>query len=391
MNERLAILLRKYFDQSGSEQETAQLMSLLKQSENDEQVKQLMEKEWSKFQEAHPYFNDEEVKGMLGNILGNARTKNIRIVHFLRKWGWAAAAAVILLLGIGAYLRTDNKKTMVSAEIQPGKEGAILTLADGTQIVLDSLGNGVIASQHGAQAVLKDGELIYDRTGSVSGEAVYNTMTTPKGRQFQVTLPDGTKVWLNSASSIRYPIVFAGSERMVTVTGEAYFEVAKNAKMPFKVNVNNKAEVEVLGTNFNVNAYDKEESINTTLLEGSVRVAAIVSSAQPAAILKPGQQAQIPVGQKNQPEKIKVINGTDIGKVMAWKNGLFNFEGATLEEVMRQLERWYNIEVVYEKSIPDIRFEGEMARDIPLSDLLIVLERSDVHFRMEGRKLIVLP
>lgn len=329
-------------------------------------------------------------------------------MHFLRKWSWAAAS-IIVLLGIGAYLWNANKKNngtsvlpVNAGEIRPGKDGAILTLADGTQVVLDSLGNGVIASQNGAKAVLKDGGLTYDPTGNTTGETVYNTMSTPKGRQFHVTLPDGTQVWLNSASSISYPTVFAGGERMVSASGEAYFEVAKNAKMPFKVNVNNKAEVKVLGTHFNMNAYDNEESITTTLLEGSVTVT--VASDRPQAILKPGQQAQIFVGQKtrqgmsNKPAdaatasgKIKVIDNADIDKVMAWKNGFFNFEGATLEEVMRQLERWYDIDVVYEKNIPDIEFGGKLTKDISLTGLLNALERSDVNFRIEGRKLTVLP
>lgn len=337
---------------------------------------------------------------------GTVPTPVVHRVHFLRKWGWAAASAIILL-GIGAYLWTANKKNNGpavvvgnSSEIQPGKEGAILTLANGKQVVLDSLGNGVIASQNGAQAVLKNGALTYDPVGSASGELAYNTMTTPKGRQFLVTLPDGTKVWLNAASSIHYPTVFSGSERKVTVTGEAYFEVAKNARMPFRVNVNGKAEVEVLGTHFNVNAYEDESTINTTLLVGSVRVASPAGQKSQPGIdgdrpvtLRPGQQAQIAnarVGQKAQPG-IKVISNTDIDKVMAWKNGLFYFEGATLAEIMRQVERWYDIEVVYEKEIPNIEFEGKMTKGVSLSGLLMALESSDVHFRIEGRKLIVLP
>ena len=219
------------------------------------------------------------------------------LLLFRRRW-WAAAS-IILVLGIGAYLWSARKKNAAPAvvaadtrvntpDIPPGKDGAILTLADGSQVVLDSLGSGVIALQNGARAVIKNGELVYDLTRAGTGGVAYNTMTTPKGRQFILLLPDGTKVWLNAASSIRYPTVFSGRERKVELTGEAYFEVAKNVRLPFLVNVNDKATVEVLGTNFNVNAYEDEASINTTLLEGSVKVN--------GTVIKPGQQVQVPAG-----------------------------------------------------------------------------------------------
>ena len=332
----------------------------------------------------------------------------VRPVHrmqFLRRWGWVAAS-MILLLGAGAYLWTHSTKDSTPSttvadnrHIAPGKNGAILTLADGSQVVLDSLGNGLVATQNGARVVLKGGGLSYTPTeAGNNNEVAYNTMTTPKGRQFQLTLPDGTSVWLNAGSSLRYPTVFTGPERRVSVTGEAYFEVAHNAQAPFKVSVNDKAEVEVLGTHFNVNAYSNETAIHTTLLNGSVRVSTVADKArenQPFVVLKPGQQAQIPhqgqaVGPAS-PSAIKVINHADINKVMAWKNGLFNFEGASLAAVMRQIERWYDIDIVYEKGIPDITFEGKMTKDVPLKDLLVMLERSDIHFKIENRKLIVLP
>jgi len=312
-------------------------------------------------------------------------------VHFIRRWGWAAAVA--LLLAGSAYFLVNKKDTPApmaakAAEITPGMQGAILTLADGRQVVLDSMASGVVAQQGGTSVVLSNGKLQYDPSGEAATGIQYNKMTTPKGRQFEVTLPDGTKVWLNAASSIRYPTAFTGNERKVEVYGEACFEVAKDAGKPFLVNVNNKASIEVLGTLFNVNAYENEKTINTTLLNGSIKVAT-----HPASIvLKPGQQAQISTTSgANKPEgKIEVINHPDMEKIMAWKNGLFNFEGAGIEEVMRQLERWYNIDVVYENGIPDIQFIGEMSRQISLSDLLEILRRTEVDFRVEGRKLIVL-
>ena len=306
-------------------------------------------------------------------------------VHFMRRWGWAAAVAV-LALGLGAYLlggREKSREPVVAAEgrqdIAPGKNGAVLTLADGSQVELDSLGNGVIATQNGTKVRLNNGQVVYDETGEPAA-AAFNTMTTPRGRQFRITLPDDTKVWLNAASSLRYPTAFTGKERRVEVTGEAYFEVAQNKDLPFRVVVNNTTEVEVLGTHFNINAYTNEQAIHTTLLEGSLRV---LNNGR-GALLKPGQQAQVSAG-------IKVADNVDIDKVMAWKNGIFNFEGATLEQFMRQVERWYDIEVEYEKGVPGITFWGKMTRDIPLSGLLVVLEKSNVRFRLEGRRLIILP
>lgn len=320
------------------------------------------------------------------------------LVRWFTSYSWRAAASIILALGIGAYLWTAHKKntepapTVVHvAGIQPGKQGAILTLADGTNVVLDSLGNGVVATQNGVQVLLKDDGLAYDPAGGASREVMYNAVSTPKGRQFHVTLPDGTQVWLNAASSIRYPTQFSGRARRVEITGEAYFQVAKNRGMPFTANVNNKMTVEVLGTQFNVDAYDNEETINTTLLEGSVKVLVVAASAhQTAVTLKPGQQAQVP-GDQPAPRGIRLVDNVDTGKVMAWKNGLFNFSGIKLEEVMRQLERWYDIEVVYENGVPDIKLMGKMTRGVTLNELLTGLRELGLHYRLEGRKLIVLP
>jgi ferric-dicitrate binding protein FerR (iron transport regulator) len=212
-----------------------------------------------------------------------------------------------------------------------------------------------------------------------------------------VVLPDGTKVWLNAASSLRYPTAFSGKKRQIAITGEAYFEVAKDKAKPFFIKINNEAVIEVLGTNFNVNAYEDEASINTTLLEGSIRVEALGTlrgrpAGRNAVILQPGQQGQIAAGQKTGQRQIKVIKDADIEKVMAWKNGAFNFNNASLEEVMRQLERWYDIQVVYENGIPDIHFGGELSRGVSLADLIKALKDSEIHFRIEeGRRLVVLP
>lgn len=302
---------------------------------------------------------------------------------------WTAAAAILILIvtaGLKWFAKknsspiNDANKISSNQIIEPGKEGALLTLANGKTILLDSAGNGIIAVQEGSKIELNNGQVIYN--ASEATEVTYNTMTTPKGRQFRLVLPDGTRAWLNAASSLRYPTAFKGNERKVEVTGEVYFEVAKNKAMPFRVGINKDMQVVVLGTHFNVNSYSNEESINTTLLEGSVQI----TNKDQKTILKPGQQAQI-----NEGKKINVINDVDVKRVMAWKDGVFDFNNAHLQEVMRQLERWYDIEVVYEKGVPDIEFVGRMGRDLSLSDVLKGLKLSEVHFRVEGRKLIVLP
>ena len=324
-------------------------------------------------------------------LAGNKKRSATIISIFHRKW-FRYAAAIIILSGVGLFFLTNNKqgnseKSTIakskSADIEPGKQGAILTLIDGSKMLLDSLGNGVVTTQNGTKVLLQNGQLVYKTGNSSKAEIGYNTMTTPKGRQFQLVLPDGSKVWLNAASSIKYPTVFSSNERKVEVTGEAYFEVVKNAASPFRVRVNDETEIEVLGTHFNVNSYMNEESINTTLLEGSVSV----KNGSGKLILQPGQQARVAGN-----EKIKLFAEVDVEKVMAWKNGVFNFEDATLEEVMRQLERWYDIDVVYEKNIPRLEFYGKMGRDLSLATVLRGLEKSNVHFRIEeGRKLVVLP
>lgn len=405
-NQHIEQLLEKFSRGEATPADTGQLLTLLQQQDQEEKmvafIEQQLHHDESGNEEDIAYWK-ERLKGGAERITGinddttalPIQTRTVHRMQFLRKWGWAAAA-VVAAIGIGTYFYTNNssepaKQAVVAnpAHIAPGRSGAVLTLADGSQVLLDSLGNGMVATQNGAQVILKSGELAYAPAGTTSNDIAYNTMTTPKGRQFQLTLPDGTRVWLNAASSLRYPTVFSGNERLVSVTGEAYFEVARNNQQPFKVNVNGRATVEVLGTQFNVNAYDNESSIQTTLLNGSVRVANMNKAAPSTVTLKPGQQAR--VANQATAGSINLVNEVDINKVMSWKNGLFNFEGASLSEVMRQIERWYDIEVVYEKGIPNVEFEGKMTKDVPLKDLLTMLDRSDVHFRIENRKLIVLP
>lgn len=342
---------------------------------------------------------------LTGNTSGSVDVVVRRLPFPFTYWKRWVAAAAFILLAAGAWLQYGNNKQQKPAgisqtpqrEILPGKSGAVLTLADGRKVVLDSLGNGVVAIQNGTRVVLQNGRLAYDAASKGALAVTYNTMSTPKGRQFRLMLPDGTQVWLNAASSITYPTVFAGKERRVEIKGEAYFEVKSlfakggHGKVPFIVTINpplggrsgQGEEVEVLGTHFDINAYPDEEVVKTTLLEGLVRV----SGGQDYAVLQPGQQAQV-----SSSKKIKVVKNADTEKIMAWKNGLFNFEGAGIEEVMRQLSRWYDIDVVYEKGVPDINFVGTLDNNVSLSGVLKAFKGFGIHYRIEeGRRLVVLP
>lgn len=377
MNELLLQeLLQKYVTETLSEEELKTLRELLTQPESNTVLDRELEALFSE-QMQQGYTLPEVDERMRNHVMSRLHTETpIRRIP-VHRWGWVAAC-LALLVSAGTYFFTRTQQPAgIAAEIAPGKDGAILTLADGSEISLDTIQNGTIALQGGAAAIVVNGRLTYQVKG---GEMVYNKMSTPKGRQFQLTLPDGTKVWLNAASSIRYPTVFTGRERLVEVTGEAYFEVAQLTSKPFRVNANHKATVEVLGTHFNVNAYDNETSINTTLLEGSVRV----SKGNESSVILPGEQAQVN-------GTIQIVKNVNTKQVIAWKDGLFNFDGASLQAVMRQLERWYDIEVIYEQGIPDIKFGGKMTRGMTLKGVLSALEKSDVHFRIEGRTLTVLP
>jgi transmembrane sensor len=302
------------------------------------------------------------------------------------------AAAILLMLGTAVYwmnnishhpMAQKEVVTETPKDITPGGNKAILTLSNGSKIILDSVADGILARQGNTSVVkLANGQLSYqEKAGTRTKDVLYNTMSTPRGGQYKLILPDGTQVWLNASSAIVYPTAFAGSERKVQVSGEAYFEVVPNVKMPFKVTVNG-VTVNVLGTHFNVNAYGDEATTRITLLEGAIKITKGIAS----SILKPGQQAQV-----TRNNEIKFSEEVDVEEVVAWKNGLFWFNGVDLPGIMRQLSRWYDIEVQYEGPIPQRHFTGHVFRYLNLSEVLKILALSHVHFRIEGKKLIVTP
>jgi ferric-dicitrate binding protein FerR (iron transport regulator) len=396
-------LLNHYLCGKLTEEERQALSTLLNNEETAAQFETLLRQQLADYNETVyeqlPATENRIVQGILQKINTAPPVRRIRLQRIA---AWAAAATLLISIGTYWWFAASHKTVLLtnsnkshSTDIAPGEEKAVLVLSNGTTITLDSATHGAIARQ-GNTAIIKlaDGSIVYKPKGAATDNTLTNTLRTPRGGQYQLTLPDGTQVWLNAASSITYPVAFDEKERKVTISGEVYFEVAsltseaKSHKIPFIVKYitpsGDEGSIEVTGTHFNVNSYANEGPVTTTLLEGRVKVS--VAGAASPVILKPGQQARTGV------QRIAVTDNADIDKVMAWKNGLFNFENVGLEEAMRQIERWYNVEVVYEKGVPNISFEGAISRQITLSNLLKVLARADVKFRIEdGRRLVVLP
>ena len=384
--------LRRLLNESGwTATEMQWLLNYLENSDGTELI-QLMQKHFS-----DEFENSKGISPEASSKLFKAIHEKIRIESKQRRRlipirRFAIAASIIGLLLLSTFLLIDRNgsKEIVKGEVNerrfkddvlPGGDKATLTLADGSKIVLDDAQNGTLAQQGRSKIIKVDGKLTYDPAYKNSKEIVFNTISTPKGGQYQLELPDGSKVWLNANSSIHFPTAFVEKERRVEITGEAYFEVAKNRDMPFIVTVNH-AEIQVLGTHFNVNAYNDEDIIKTTLLEGSVRFVHGVST----NMLKPGQQSQLASN-----GMIKVLSNVDLEEVVAWKNGMFDFKNAGIETVMRQLSRWYDVEIEYNGKTDDLFF-ADMRRNIKLSDALKALELTGkIKFDILGKKIIVMP
>lgn len=368
------------------------LLSYLEKTDGTE-LMQLMQQHFSDELENPNGISPEASRKLFDAIHNKIRSESKparrRVVSFRRM---AVAASILGILVLSGFLlfnksgensvakgKVNNKR--FKNDVSPGGDKAILTLADGSTIVLDEAKNGELAEQGNSKIIKLDGKLSYDAVNKNPKEVVYNTISTPNGGQYRLELADGSLVWLNATSSIYFPTTFIGKERRIEITGEAYFEIAKNREMPFVVAVNG-AEVQVLGTHFNINAYNDEDNVKTTLLEGSVKFV----SGDNSNILKPGQQLQLA---KN--GALNVANDVNVDEVVAWKNGLFAFENATIEKVMRQFSRWYDVEIEYRGKTDDL-FIAEMRRNIKLSDALRALELTGkVKFDIEGKKIIVMP
>jgi transmembrane sensor len=387
---RIAYLLEAFSQLKATNEEELELFDWVAQG-NEQPIKEHIEKLVSGYK-SNDLVPCVDWEHLYQRIMEESNTRNIQPMVRKMLWTrWAAAAAVILLLGVGYYLLPTQKEQKVLAGIPqqktydiapPNTVNAVLTLSNGQKIILDSTGNGTVAMQGSVNVVkMADGQISYQGT---SNAIAYNTLSNPRGSKvISLTLGDGSKVWLNAASTLKYPTAFVGKERKVEITGEAYFEVAHNPAMPFRVSKGG-TSVQVLGTHFNVNAYDDESSVNVTLLEGSVSLSN--ANRQLPTVIKPGQQAKIAEN-----GDIQLANDVDVDEVMAWKNGLFSYKGADIESIMRQVSRWYNVEVVFEKPVQE-KFYAEVSRNTSVTNLLKMLEATKaVHFKIEGKTITVMP
>ena len=305
-----------------------------------------------------------------------------QLSSFRKRFAWAAAAAAVLVASFFIWKTNLDQPVQSSAapvEILPGGTKATLTLADGKIISLDAVPNGDIAAEGNVQVIKMDGTLQYNGDNE-NAEITYNTIQTPRGGKYQLVLSDGTVVWLNAASSLRFPVLFKGKERQVELIGEAYFEVKKGEK-PFKVSLQNGSRIEVKGTAFNVNAYQDEDLLRTTLLEGKIN---FMMMGKTQALL-PGQQIRVAYEQS----AMQVIDDVDVEQEIAWKNDLFIFKGMDVKSIMREISRWYDIDVVYKGKRNPETFSGIVSRKSNLSQVLKIMEEGGVRFVIEGRTIVV--
>ena len=390
-------LIERYIANTCTKEELSQMLLMMEKGKKAEDLTLILKEYWEKSKPANngPELGlDEKFAFLMQEAKHEAPIFSMKSNRLENKWKihYAAAAIIICMLSVGSYLlfKSTPSKQISKIEnpirnkkdIAPGGNAAILTLSDGSTVILDKVQNGTVSTQGNTKILkLNNGMLSYTTLNNKTSEMLYNTISTPRGGQYELILSDGSKVWLNAASSLRFPANFIGKERKVELLGEAYFEVAKNAAMPFKVNVGG-MKVEVLGTHFNINSYDDESSVRTTLLEGSIKI----NKNNNTSLLKPGQQAQI-----DKIGKIKIINDADIEEAVAWKEGKFQFDRDDIHAVMRQISRWYDVDIEYEGNIAS-HFGGTISRNVDLSQVLNMLHLTgEVKFEVKDKKVMVTP
>lgn len=390
-NKQLAKLLDRYMNQESSQEETFELFEYINDPRNEQQIKELIGDTLNS-ETGVDILPAHRLKAVLEQVLEHEAPLAKELPGSTKKhWSRiAAAASVLLFLSFGSYFLLHKKQGIPKNtlkqrhDLAPGGYKATLTLSSGEQISLSDAKNGIIAKEN-KEVIQKaaDGAIVYQSNSSATGSQplVYNTITTPRGGQWPVVLSDGSRVILNAASALRYPVAFTKKERVVELTGEAYFEVAHDATKPFRV-VSNGQTVEVLGTHFNINAYNDEPAIITTLLEGSVKV----DKDNTIVTIKPGEEAVW----ANHGHQFK-IDQADLDAAVAWKNGLFQFNHASIASILRQASRWYDVEISYKENIPQLTFSGNLPRNVNASRLLEILSITGVHFNIEGKKIIVTP
>lgn len=383
-HEKIVLLLQKYVEDSITSEERILLEEWgTLHPDNRELLSQIKDESWLRgelenYNRLAPKDIDTESL-ILSRKINKRKPNNIRPL-----WRRYASVAAVLLVAfsIGIYFYFYSRDTSINADsrevniaqspVVPGANRATLTTEAGETIVLSEAHSGLIVGD----------TLIYEDGSAISTlKTSFATLNTPRGGQYAVTLPDGTKVWLNASSSLRYPTRFTGTDRRVFLTGEAFFEVAHNIDQPFIVDTDLQT-LKVLGTVFNINAYADERQIATTLVEGKVAVRQKAEGANPV-ILRPGQQSLMD-------ERAVQIVAVDVQEEIAWKDGKFVFYNSAIQAVMRQLARWYNVEIVYVDDVSTISFTGSLSRSAPLTDILedIALTES-VNLKLEGRRIMV--
>lgn len=415
-SDRIQYLLQKFFRNEYTAEEKEELALWIDTIGNEDEWKSQLEDVWNQYPVMEK-MDPLKVESVLKKIFEEEKAtlnfpsrKKSRINGMFRVSVMAAAVAGLLItlsiMYVNKHFRPKTiiesaRQTLTKEDITPGGNKAVLLLANGKKILLDSAENGSLAQLGNTRIVkLQNGQLTYTNAGAATNplpaEAIhFNTLRTPPGGQYQIVLPDGTKVWLNAASSIKFPTAFATNQRQVEISGEAYFEVAKNPASPFTIQIISshgapEANVFVLGTSFNINAYEDESAIKTTLSEGKVKVESLTNTQlaegkqTDGTQIFPGEQVLI-----DKTGKLSVAKKVDLEEVTAWKNGRFDFEGNDIESVMRQIARWYNVDVKYENTI-SAHFMGTISRDVNLSEVLKMLEvTGTVKFKVERRTVSV--
>jgi len=392
MKDQLHIIFQKYLDQNCSPDEMQQLLDYFGTTQADpELLEQLVEKVLlsQDVEDADAAAQSRLDAGFQQILAKRVKAKPaMRLKMLYTKWAVAATLFVAVGAGLFYFTKSDIPTNVTANQIalKPGTEKARLTLADGTVIDLEEAVNGKLNNKDGV-AITKadDGKLVYDakNKGDVNAPVSYNTLVTPRGGQYKVILPDGSSIWLNAASSLRFPTQFVGAERRVELSGEGYFEIKKNAKQPFVV-VSGGQEVTVLGTHFNINAYRENNTIKTTLLEGAVKV----SKGAQSYLLAPGQEANL----DNENNSFSIAKDVDVALAVAWKNGRFSFDATNIKEVMQQIARWYDVDVSYKGDFSNVELTGEIPRGADASRVLNLLKGTkQVDFIINGRSITVIP
>jgi transmembrane sensor len=388
----IVMLIRKHFRNELTEDERSTLNNWIGASNENKKVFNELTNEDSLLEAMQEFytFTRNYDRGQSATVVSLYRRKQNWFKYMLATAVVFAAVCLVWLFVIDKNKKqvavTDTATKKATPDIPPGGNKAVLILEDGSTIELDDARNGVIAEQGKMVINKKDGELVYNEAGKQVKNNItsWNTVKTPRGGQYQLSLPDGSKVWLNAASSLKFPVSFSGKNRVVQLEGEAYFDVVHNESMPFEVQLYNGAKVQVLGTRFNIMAYDEEAELKTTLVQGKVKM---LSVKKQEALLQPGQQALLNKLQG----ALQVDKDADIGAAVAWKEGMFKFARTDLRAVMRQLARWYDVQIEYDKNLAEKYFSGEISRRLNAAEVLSVIEFAGVHFKIEGKKIIVLP